>query len=512
MDMSHLIRLLPTMEVIEEAFTEAGWHCAMHISEENRVYRNVRLFTGQQELLPDVLYTLRPGETDFPVDRFAYVCTSEIPGSANHICCPDQNPEDVLDFLLDLYSRYQQQEILLDQMVFRNSSLQDLCQLGETLLDNPICIHDDWFMMLATSSLTDQLWTPEYAMSSAHGFIPRVIVDDFKHDSDYLETYAHRDAQIWVNHNGLPRCLYVNLWEGTIYRGRFLIMEANHPFRRQDTIIAEVLAQRAMFLLRENRPGKQKLHQSMDDVVFGLLQGAKPDPADLTQLLGMLQWNKSDQFLCIRIQSQQSDSSAVMEHLVHSDLFRSFPESYILLSGHQQCVILNLTQQKLPPSIVRHRLAPICRDYCLYAGISSPVPGIRDLHLAYYQANTALTQAFHLRNEKWILFFSECALDYIHNNISGPLQPWHLVAPELNTLILHDREKDTQYFETFREYLLQERDIPRTAQALIIHRTTLLYRLKKIRTLINVDLEDPWQRLYLTMSLWIMEKEVKRDT
>lgn len=512
MDMAHLIRLLPTMEVIEEAFLEAGWHCSMHISAEGCIYRNVRLFTGQQELLPDVLYTLRPGESRFPVDQFAYVCTSDIPGHANHLYCPNQSPEEVLDFLLDLYSRYQQQEILLDQMVFRNASLQDLCQAGEQLLDNPICIHDDWFMMLATSSLTDRQWTPEYVMSSAHGFIPRVIVDDFKHDSDYLETYAHRDAQIWVNHNGLPRCLYVNLWEGTFYRGRLLVMETNHTFRRQDFIIAEVLTQRVMLLLRENRPGGQSMHQSMDDVVFDLLQGTKTDAADLTQFLNMLQWNKEDQFLCIRIQSQQSDGSAVMEHLVHSDLFHSFPGCYILLSSHQQCVILNLTQQTLPLNMIRHRLAPLCRDYCLYAGISSPVNGVRDLHLAYYQANAALSQAFQLRNEKWILFFSECALDYIRSNLSGPLQLGHLMAPELNLLIRHDKEKGTQYFQTFREYLLQERDIPRTAAALIIHRTTLLYRLQKIRSLIHVDLEDPWQRLYLTMSLWIIEKERKHDT
>ena len=70
--------------------------------------------------------------------------------------------------------------------------------------------------------------------------------------------------------------------------------------------------------------------------------------------------------------------------------------------------------------------------------------------------------------------------------------------------------RGTQYFETLRAYLLNERDIPKTAETLIIHRTTLLYRLKKIKSLLNVDLEDPWKRLYLTLSLWILEKENAR--
>ena len=61
------------------------------------------------------------------------------------------------------------------------------------------------------------------------------------------------------------------------------------------------------------------------------------------------------------------------------------------------------------------------------------------------------------------------------------------------------------YFETLREYLLCERDIPKTSQALIIHRTTLLYRLKKIESLVNLSLDDPGQRLYLLLSLYVMD-------
>ena len=84
---------------------------------------------------------------------------------------------------------------------------------------------------------------------------------------------------------------------------------------------------------------------------------------------------------------------------------------------------------------------------------------------------------------------------------------WTMVSPELLSMIEYDRQKDTQYFETFREYLLNERDIPKTSEKLIIHRTTLLYRLKKIQAMLNVNLEDPWERLYLMLSLWILEQQ-----
>ena len=264
-----------------------------------------------------------------------------------------------------------------------------------------------------------------------------------------------------------------------------------------------------MFLLHQQRLGEQRPLQSMDDVVYNLIEGRQQDPAELAQLVNMLNWKKNDSFLCIRIKNQQSEGKVVMEHVLHSDLFRIFPEGYILFAGHEQCVILNLTRDPAPGYMIRHRLAPLCRDYGLYVGISSPVADIRDLHFAYYQANVALERAFRLRSEKWIIAFSDCAMEHILEKIDSDLPSWTLVSPELQSMIEYDRQKGTQYFETFREYLLNERDIPKTSEKLIIHRTTLLYRLKKIQSMLNVNLEDPWQRLYLTLSLWILEQKNK---
>ena len=129
------------------------------------------------------------------------------------------------------------------------------------------------------------------------------------------------------------------------------------------------------------------------------------------------------------------------------------------------------------------------------------------MSVAYQQADIALGQAFRLKNERWVIPFSECALEYIMSTVQTPLTQVQLASPELRLLMELDARNGTQYFETFREYLLQERDIPRTSQKLIIHRTTLLYRLKKIESMISVNLEDPWQRLYLVFSLWILSRE-----
>lgn len=210
--------------------------------------------------------------------------------------------------------------------------------------------------------------------------------------------------------------------------------------------------------------------------------------------------------LCIRLQSQQEEISEVLGHVLHSDLFRFFPNSYIMYLGRQQCLVVNLAQTKFQPTELHYRLSPLCRDYCLYAGVSAPVTGIRALHQAARQADIALEQAFFQKNQEWILFFSDCALDYMLKSLGGDLEPRYLAAAEWFTLLSYDEARGTRYFDTLKTFLLLERDIPKTAQALIIHRTTLLYRIQKIIDLTGLDLENPDQRLYLLLSLRLLEQ------
>ena len=507
MDRTQLLRLLPTMQVIVEAFEDAGWDCQARIRDPQQLYRGIRLYHGQTVLRPDVLYLLHPAEKNFPADDFSYISTVSVGGSANHCICPGQADEQILDFVLELFANYQQQEQMIDQLIYRNAGLDELCQLASRLLDNPVCIHDDWFMVIAMSQGMEEILPPEYIGGSTVGYIPRMILDDFRYDSDYLETYTYRDARIWENQDGSPESLYVNLWDGTVYLGRMLVVLHERDFKQVDFILAELLTQRAVMLLRQQRLGEQTPLRSMDDVVYNLLRGGQQDPAELAQLMDTLQWKKSDRFQCICIQKQQGGSTTVMEHVLHSDLFRLFPESYILFGSQEQCVVLNLTRQPLSASLMRHLLAPLCRDCGLYVGISSPVSDIHELNQAYYQANVALAQAFRYRNEKWIISFSECAMDHILEKLDTPLPNRALVSPDLLELMEFDRASGTEYFPTLRAYLRNERDIPKTAEALIIHRTTLLYRLKKIRAMLHVNLDDPDQRLYLNLSLWMLEKE-----
>ena len=504
-----LKHLYPTLEMLAEELNRMGLACRVERGGERR-YRGARRYTGRQTPCPELIYVADGRQAARLPEGIGCVCGASAPRAAESILCLNRPVEEILDALLEIFDRCRDMEARMDGLAYGNGDLRLLCELGASMLENPVCLHDDWFVMLARSAELPEVMPPDYVMSSSKEFIPRIIVEDFKNDGDYLETYEHRTAQLWDSGPDAPKCLYVNLWEGSVYRGRMLVVEYHRGFRGLDYALAELVAQRALRLMRRAEPGQDRDYRGMDDIVYDLLNGALPDAGEERRLLDMLGWRREDALLCVRLESQQQGGGAVLEHALHSDLFQAFPKGYILFAGHRQCVLLNMAQEPVSLPMLRHRLAPLCRDYCLYAGVSSQVAGLRELNVAYIQAKVALEKAFQLRSERWVIPFSDCAMEYFMTRVQGPMSLRHLVAPELLRLRELDRERDTRYYETLRAYLLNERDVPRTSEALIIHRTTLLYRLRKLREAVPMDMDDPEKRLHLLLSLWILEREENR--
>lgn len=499
-------RLLPTFSMVEQALSERFALIDVRIADQDARYRGVRRFCGQG-LRPDILYVITARDADaFPVHEYAWVSPDPVRGSANHICCPMRPVQEILELLLDFFLELQTIEEQVLALGDQESDLGALCALGEQLLGNPVCIHDNWFMILARSRTTQLLIPPSDQTWEA---FPKDMVDEFGMDDDYQRTYQMRGAQIWESGIGGKRVqtLYVNLSERGSYRGRLLVTDLLRPFRHLDHALAELLARQALRLMKAGRNRSVTGNRSTDDILYDILNGRYTPASEFSALLRVLNWEKNHRFLCLRIQRQEPGSPGATEHILHSALFQAFPGSYVMMTGEQQCVIINLTRTPCSLSMVRHRLAPLCRDYYQYGGISSPVEGFRELPVAYHQARQALDHAFRLRNEKWIVPFHSIVLDYMLTRLNTPMQLRHLVAPQLLELIEHDRQKGTRLFETFRVWLLSERSIPKTAAALIIHRTTLTYRLGKIHSILNLDLEDPQTRLYLQLSLRMLEEE-----
>lgn len=497
--------LYPTLPVLVDELKHLGISLTYRIRETQASFNGIRIYNGQI-LRSGLIYLLLPeSPRDFPVDHAPYISVGMVTGLADHICCEAVGGMELLEQLLQIFEQFQRTANAINTLIYRRASLDDLCQLGEDVLGNPVILHDNWFLILGRSRSGSNIMP---SSGLPWEMVPQRFLDDFRADMEYQKTYQHRHAALWRGvDQGVPHeTIYVNLYDKDVYQGRLLIMDDGSPHRKRNYMIAELLAQQAMVLIKAKRGVKPPGTRSTDDILWDILCGKRTESAEFSVFLNTLQWEKTDRFFCARLQRQEPIKTDAMEAILHRELLLALPGSYVLVISGQQCVIVNLTKTPMSAAHLHHILAAPCRDYFQFCGISSPVEGMKDLKVAYIQAGVALDQVFQRKDDRWILSFYDCALKYMMMQFTSPMQLRHLVAPQLLKLREHDAQKGTQFFETFQAYLEHERDIPRTSEALIIHRTTLQYRLKKIQALMDMDLEDPDTRLYLLLSLKICQE------
>ena len=94
------------------------------------------------------------------------------------------------------------------------------------------------------------------------------------------------------------------------------------------------------------------------------------------------------------------------------------------------------------------------------------------------------------------------ALEYMQS-IMGNVMETDVTSPVLAVLRDYDEKNGTEYYETLRMYLICERDQTLTANRLCIHRNSLVYRIKKIESLVTIHLDDDRERLYLMLSFFL---------
>lgn len=501
--------ILLNMQMIADGLEELDLDFELRVDSDRPCLRRYLVYCGQKQLSPDTLYIIPEGCGDgFPTDDYDYLSIAHLSGKAPHISGINLSLSQVLNEIIAIFQSYQDLELKLSHILTDGGSLTDLCRVGSEFFHNPIYIHDDMFTVIALSSRVEGMLKFERNENSGNLYIPLSLIDDFKFDPNYAQTMELHHAGLWDNEQ-FPyniRSLFLNLWDGQRYCGRLLVNELQSSLLPSQSQTIEYLGMYALMLMR-NRTNQNNLFQNFEDTLISLLSGAAVDRRDLRTMLSILDWHESDRYLCLKFENQDPrasirSDSALNSHL--SSIFSSFSSFYY---QGRLCIVINVTQTDATGDMVRQELAPYVRDSCMYAGISSPVDGIYNVRYAFRQTDIVLDYITHEDSIQWILPFPSCAMSYIRSCATQELPPKALASPLLKELMEYDMQYGTQYYETLRTYLLCERSIPKTADALIIHRTTLTYRLHKISELVHMNLDDSNQRQYLLFSFYILDME-----
>ena len=136
----------------------------------------------------------------------------------------------------------------------------------------------------------------------------------------------------------------------------------------------------------------------------------------------------------------------------------------------------------------------------LAIGIGRPVDALIGLRDSYREARQALSMARRLASPN-ALYFGELNVYRLLFQLEHSPELESFCQETIGTLVEYDRAQGTDLVETLSAYFAHKGNLSQTAEALFVHRNTLLYRMERIREISGLDLDNPETRLSIQLAL-----------
>ena len=290
------------------------------------------------------------------------------------------------------------------------------------------------------------------------------------------------------------------------------MLEINQPIRESEGFLLEFLSDMIRHALTHNVVQKSSPAQSLHTVLLRTLDDRTADYVAISQKLDALGWYSRHEYCCFFLQLSDLDQKNLTSNSICTYLENILPGCSAFSHNGNIVAFVNLTLAEFSLENLMERIVHFVEDSSLNAGFSRTMNGHMNLRRQYIQAKIALQMGTRKYPDKRMHPFNDISFDYILEQATRRL-PGYMVSHEnLLKLKEHDASTGSEYIPTLRRYLDNHCNVVQTARDLFIHRSTLLYRLEKIRELLGSDLSDPDEMLYLMLSFRFIDMEEAKHT
>ena len=461
---------------------------------------------------------VRTGDTESLSSQLTGPVFLIISGNLDETFSPPPHPYLVLDasyslrrifnFIQDLYDTYDSWDEHLSTILLSNGSIRDLLSVSLEIFHNPLSVIGLDFAPVASAG-TEHI--PEkYHMYSEDG-LNIEYVNALAQDEAYTKMQEAADPVFYPGYITGLNTLNMNVKQDGHTTPRLVLIEYEHPLDKGNGYLLSHLAGYVEYLLYHEQAPASRQSDALHKILITVLSDRTADYLDISQRLSALGWSTQHDYLCLIFQITYLDQKKITTRAICNYLDKQFPYSCSFLFKEEIVAYFNLSRLEMDADTVAGKLTYFIRDSFLKAGYSRPMKGHMNLRRQYIQASTALDVGSRKKPYLWIHHFNNVALTYILEQSTRRLPGYMLCHEKLLDLQRMDREQNTEYMLTLRTYLEENLNATQAASLLFIHRSTFLYRLDKIKNILDSGLDDPEEIFYLNLSFRLLEQEEEKN-
>ncbi|MDR2597646.1 MAG: helix-turn-helix domain-containing protein [Treponema sp.] len=286
--------------------------------------------------------------------------------------------------------------------------------------------------------------------------------------------------------------LGINIWiDGKLY-GAIGTVDMNEPFtdgqKETFVIIAKVLK-----LYFQNHSIYMQIAEDKANWIDSLLGGVEIPSNIISSYLSRFQWKLDDHFCIVTFTASAGLKIPIISLLDIKQIIDLFPDTFVSVYEEYVVMVIRCLDKKQPYGKKKQQLEQFLKkNIMLRCGVSMVFNNF--LHLRYYftQSKFAASQCKPPENPA-ICLYEDYQADHVLQTLSMGTDPRCFCHPGILSLWESGNESQRDLIHCLYHYFLNGRNISAAANAIHVHRNTLIYRLAKAEEILNIDIKQPSQ-------------------
>ena len=431
----------------------------------------------------------------------------------------DVEPVEVMNAVIRLFDRYRMWEEDLHALVDQHMPIDMLGARSAAIFGNPVIAQDvsyrPFFYALPSAGEETEafrIYREEvYGQHVGEGglSVPRKTAMAFNQNSDFAKLESVEDPVLFTGdtwsklsvHSLSFRSLLYNCRVNGTLLARVIVDDIVQPFRKKDYVLVKVLGDCLTRGLQTAGIGDAGQSTRFVRICQSLLSGGTVSDDRIVSVMEKLGWRDDDRFFCIVLRERKLDRK-----------FSAIARVAIAVTAHddsrQHCffdgralVVCDLSAGAHTRDEVINDVLRNVRDLGAIASFSSSFSGFGNL-VHFYRQALVVERVGRIKDVSSEAYrFEDYAVDYLIARCEEGSTVDAIIPDGVRKLIELDKERGTRDAHLLRTFLDKDRNMAKTVRELYIHRSTLLYRLEKIKEALNTDLDDPDVRLSVQIAL-----------
>ena len=413
----------------------------------------------------------------------------------------------LFDILQQSFEWYNLWEESLQKIAEDDADLMKMCDVSRKIFRNPIIIHDAAYeVMVTTEDLETMAYLDfDYHQSTGTYVLSARMMNIFKRENAFLDTMGQKEVANYHADHMSYDVLYANLNGDGEFMGRVILpgIVSENSYSVYPPL--RVLRDAVFAAIRRQNAFSKGLRRSFHRLFRDILGGTAVDRSHGEYCLHSREWRPEDSYCCLVISLREIEIRTFSVSYNCQRLEEIFPDSFAFFYEDNIVSVLHFNGEPPDSARIAEKVDDFLREGCFKAGLSNGYRDVYQTNEFFRQALAALDFGGGVDPENRCYPFRKYALPYVIRYGMGSAPPEFFCDEALMKLKELGGGEGVDYYTTLKVYLENNMNLLHSAEKLYIHRTTLFYRINRVKEKLGLDLNDEETRRSLLMSFYIMD-------